>query len=89
MKYTFGIDPLQQYPGRIPRWTIAGAVTGLDSQPKEQGGQHWFHLYPNGGIKHDDIFHWTKLNQNWNSCAQSAIRPACARITMHWDAVGS
>ena len=42
-----------------------------DSRPKEQGGQRWFHLYPNEDIKHDDILHWTKLNQNWNfMCAE-------------------
>src|SRR5204863_282987 len=29
------------------------------------------HLYPNEEIKHDDILHWTKLNQNWNfMCAE-------------------
>ena len=36
-----------------------------------QGGQRWFHLYPNEEIKRDDILHWTKLNQNWNfMCAE-------------------
>jgi hypothetical protein len=35
------------------------------------GGQRWLHLYPNEEIKHDDILHWTKLNQNWNfMCAE-------------------
>jgi len=42
-----------------------------DSRLKEQGGQRWFHLYPNEEIKHDDILHWTRLNQNWNfMCAE-------------------
>ena len=42
-----------------------------DSRPKDQGGQRWFHLYPNEEIKHDDILHWTRLNQNWNfMCAE-------------------
>jgi predicted CXXCH cytochrome family protein len=42
-----------------------------DSRQKEQGGQRWFHLYPNEEIKHDDVLHWTKLNQNWNfMCAE-------------------
>ena len=42
-----------------------------DSRPKAQGGQRWFHLYPNEEIKHDDVLHWTKLNQNWNfMCAE-------------------
>jgi predicted CXXCH cytochrome family protein len=71
VKYTFGVYPLQQYliefaDGRIQALSIA-----WDSRPKEQGGQRWFHLYPNEQIKHDDILHWTKLNQNWNfMCAE-------------------
>src|SRR5262249_20583337 len=40
-------------------------------RPRERGGQRWFPLYPNGEVKHDDVLHWTKLNQNWNfMCAE-------------------
>jgi predicted CXXCH cytochrome family protein len=71
VKYTFGLDPLQQYlieflDGRLQALSIA-----WDSRPKQQGGQRWFHLYPNEEIRHDDVLHWTKLNQNWNfMCAE-------------------
>ena len=71
VKYTFGIDPLQQYliefsDGRIQALSIA-----WDSRPKDKGGQRWFHLYPDENIRHDDVLHWTKLNQNWNfMCAE-------------------
>jgi hypothetical protein len=71
VKYTFGVYPLQQYliefaDGRVQALSIA-----WDARPKEQDGQHWFHLYPNEEIKHDDLLHWTKLNQNWNfMCAE-------------------
>jgi predicted CXXCH cytochrome family protein len=71
VKYTFGVYPLQQYliefsDGRVQALSIA-----WDSRPKEQGGQRWFHLYPNEEIRHDDVLHWTKLNQNWNfMCAE-------------------
>ncbi|MGA9122024.1 MAG: multiheme c-type cytochrome [Pseudolabrys sp.] len=71
VKYTFGVDPLQQYliefhDGRVQALSIA-----WDSRPKDKGGQRWFHLYPNENIRHDDILHWTKLNQNWNfMCAE-------------------
>src|SRR4029078_4110709 len=42
-----------------------------DARPKEKGGQRWFHLYPDEKIGHDDVLHWTKLNQNWNfMCAE-------------------
>ncbi len=78
VKYTFGVYPLQQYliefaDGRIQALSIA-----WDARPKEQGGQRWFHLYTNEEIKHDDILHWTKLNQNWNfmcsECHSTGVR---------------
>jgi predicted CXXCH cytochrome family protein len=71
IKYTFGIDPLQQYLIEFPDGRIQALPIAWDSRPKDQGGQHWFHLYPNEEIKHDDVLHWTKLNQNWNfMCAE-------------------
>jgi predicted CXXCH cytochrome family protein len=71
IKYTFGIDPLQQYLIEFPDGRVQALSIAWDSRPLEQGGQHWFHLYPNEEIKHDDILHWTKLNQNWNfMCAE-------------------
>ena len=71
VKYTFGIDPLQQYLIEFPDGRLQALSIAWDSRPKEQGGQRWFHLYPNEEIKHDDILHWTKLNQNWNfMCAE-------------------
>jgi predicted CXXCH cytochrome family protein len=71
IKYTFGLEPLQQYliefsDGRLQALSIA-----WDNRPKAEGGQRWFHLYPDENIRHDDILHWTKLNQNWNfMCAE-------------------
>ena len=71
VKYTFGIDPLQQYLIEFPDGRIQALSIAWDSRPKDQGGQRWFHLYPNEEIKHDDALHWTKLNQNWNfMCAE-------------------
>lgn len=71
VKYTFGIDPLQQYLIEFPDGRIQALSIAWDSRPKDQGGQRWFHLYPNEEIKHDDMLHWTKLNQNWNfMCAE-------------------
>jgi len=71
VKYTFGIDPLQQYLIEFPDGRIQALSIAWDSRPKDHGGQHWFHLYPNEEIKHDDVLHWTKLNQNWNfMCAE-------------------
>ncbi len=71
VKYTFGLDPLQQYLVEFPDGRLQALPLAWDSRPKDQGGQRWFHLYPNEEIKHDDILHWTKLNQNWNfMCAE-------------------
>jgi predicted CXXCH cytochrome family protein len=71
VKYTFGVDPLQQYLIEFPDGRLQALSIAWDSRPKDEGGQRWFHLYPNEEIKHDDILHWTKLNQNWNfMCAE-------------------
>jgi len=71
VKYTFGVDPLQQYLIAFPDGRLQALSLAWDSRPKEKGGQRWFHLYPNEQIRHDDFLHWTKLNQNWNfMCAE-------------------
>lgn len=70
-KYTFGIDPLQQYLVEFPDGRLQALSLAWDSRPRNKGGQRWFHLSPSEEIKHDDILHWTKLNQNWNfMCAE-------------------
>jgi Flp pilus assembly protein TadD len=71
VKFTFGVYPLQQYLIAFPDGRLQALSIAWDSRPKEQGGQRWFHLYPDEDIKHDDVLHWTKLNQNWNfMCAE-------------------
>ncbi len=71
VKYTFGLDPLQQYLVAFPDGRLQALSLAWDTRQKEAGGQRWFHLYPNEAIRHDDVLHWTKLNQNWNfMCAE-------------------
>jgi predicted CXXCH cytochrome family protein len=71
IKYTFGVDPLQQYLVEFPDRRLQVLSLAWDSRPKDKGGQRWFHLSPSEEIKHDDILHWTRLNQNWNfMCAE-------------------
>jgi predicted CXXCH cytochrome family protein len=71
IKYTFGVDPLQQYLVELPGGRLQALSLAWDARPKAKGGQRWFHLYPNEEIRHDDALHWTKLNQNWNfMCAE-------------------
>jgi predicted CXXCH cytochrome family protein len=71
VKYTFGLEPLQQYLIEFPDGRVQALTIAWDSRTKEEGGQRWFHLYPDEQIGHDDPLHWTKLNQNWNfMCAE-------------------
>jgi Flp pilus assembly protein TadD len=71
VKYTFGVYPLQQYLVEFPDGRLQALSIAWDSRPKDEGGQRWFHLYPNEKIEHDDVLHWTRLNQNWNfMCAE-------------------
>ncbi len=71
IKYTFGIDPLQQYLIEFPDGRLQALGIAWDSRPASEGGQRWFHLYPDEKISHDDILHWTGPNQNWNyMCAE-------------------
>jgi len=78
VKYTFGIDPLQQYLVAFPDGRVQALPLAWDTRPAEKGGQRWFHLYPKEEIRHDDVLHWTKLNQNWNfmcaECHSTGIR---------------
>ena len=71
IKYTFGIDPLQQYLVEFSDGRVQALSIAWDTRPKDQGGQRWFHLYPDAAVTHDDPLHWTRLNQNWNfMCAE-------------------
>ena len=64
--HTFGIDPLQQYLVTFSDGRLQALGIAWDSRSKNEGGQRWFHLYPNEPITHDDPLHWTKPNQTWN-----------------------
>ena len=71
VEYVFGVYPLQQYlipldGGRLQALTIA-----WDSRPQTEGGQRWYHLYPDEFISHSDPLHWTGPYHNWNArCAE-------------------
>ena len=70
--YTFGWYPLQQYLIEFPRGHFQSLGLAWDSRPREQGGQRWFHLYPNEeGMGHGHPLHWTGRDQTWNyQCAE-------------------
>ena len=64
--YVFGVYPLQQYLIKFPKGRYQVLSIAWDSRGKAEGGQRWFHLYPDEHIRHDDELHWTGINQNWN-----------------------
>nr|PMK32428.1 deca-heme c-type cytochrome [Vibrio breoganii] len=64
IKYTFGYDPLQQYMVEFEDGRVQLIPFAWDSRSKEEGGQRWFHLYPD--LTPTDEFYWTNSGQNWN-----------------------
>lgn len=71
VRYTFGYRPLQQYLVEFDDGRMQVLPVCWDTRPKAQGGQRWFHIYPDERIGPDDVLFWTRLNQNWNyMCAE-------------------
>ncbi len=71
IEYTFGVEPLQQYLVEFPGGRLQALSLAWDTRPKDEGGQRWFHLYPDEKVAAKDELHWTQPSQNWNSmCAE-------------------
>ncbi len=69
--YVFGVHPLQQYLLPLSRGRLQALSIAWDSRPAAEGGQRWYHLYPDEKIDYKDPLHWTGSYQNWNtSCAE-------------------
>lgn len=69
--WVFGIEPLQQYLLPLDDGRLQALSVAWDSRPAAEGGQRWYHLYPDEAITHDDPLHWTGPYQNWNArCAE-------------------
>ncbi|NNE93133.1 MAG: tetratricopeptide repeat protein [Verrucomicrobiales bacterium] len=64
--YTFGHYPLQQYLIAFPGGRYQALQVCWDSRPNEEGGQRWYHLYPDEPVPSGDILHWTRRHFNWN-----------------------
>jgi tetratricopeptide (TPR) repeat protein len=70
VKYTFGVAPLQQYLVPMPGGRLQALGIAWDARPSVEGGQRWFHLYPDRDIRAGNPLHWTGIDQNWNyQCA--------------------
>jgi predicted CXXCH cytochrome family protein len=95
VKYTFGVDPLQQYLIEMPDGRVQALSIAWDARPRERGGQRWFHLYPGQGIEHTSELHWSGLQQNWNfmcaDCHSTNVRKgydaASNRFATTWSEI--
>jgi len=71
IRYTFGWYPLQQYLIEFPGGRLQALGIAWDSRTAAEGGQRWFHLYPDGPMDTADPLHWTGREQTWNyQCAE-------------------
>ncbi len=90
VRYTFGVEPLQQYlielrGGRLQALSIAWDVDK----------KRWFHLYPKERIGSADELHWTRPSQNWNTmcadCHSTGLRKnydaAADRFQTRWSEI--
>lgn len=95
IKYTFGVYPLQQYLVELDDGRVQALSISWDARPQAQGGQRWFHLYPDETITYDDVLHWTRPSQNWNSrcavCHSTNLRknydPETKTFATHWSEI--
>jgi tetratricopeptide (TPR) repeat protein len=69
--HTFGVEPLQQYLVKFPDGRTQSLHITWDARAKEDGGQRWYHLYPDEYVGPGDPLHWTGQYFTWNTaCAE-------------------
>ncbi len=61
VKYTFGVEPLQQYLLELPGGRLQALGIAWDTR-----GKRWFHLHPEQKPAAGDELHWTGRQYNWN-----------------------
>ncbi len=62
VKYTFGVEPLQQYLLALPKGRLQAFTVAWDTEKK-----HWFDLYPDEKIAPENPLHWSKRAFTANS----------------------
>ena len=87
--YTFGVEPLQQYLVATDGGRLQALPFAWDSRAAADGGQRWFHLYPDEPIRPGDELHWTGMQQNWNfmcaECHSTDLQMAYDHATRSFD----
>ena len=81
VKYTFGVEPLQQYLIELPGGRLQALPVTWDTRPKAAGGQRWFRQYPDEKIDFRDELHWTQRGQN---CEVAARRSSGKSRAPRW-----
>ena len=78
IRYTFGVEPLQQYLIVLPGGRLQALGIAWDARPRATGGQRWYALYPDNPPAAGEPAHWTGRDQNWNfmcaSCHSTGLR---------------
>ena len=64
--YTLGYKPLQQYLVDVGGGRLQALPFAWDTREKKEGGQRWFHLYPDENVTPGNPLFWTRPLQNWN-----------------------
>jgi predicted CXXCH cytochrome family protein len=83
VKYTFGVYPLQQYLVPFPDGRLQALGIAWDARSARDGGQRWFHLYPDAPPPAGSPLHWTGIDQTWNyQCAHCHSTD----LQKRWDA---
>jgi tetratricopeptide (TPR) repeat protein len=93
--YTFGVYPLQQYLIAFPGGRYQALTVVWDTRPKAEGGQRWYHLYPDEKVDFRDPLHWTGPLQSWNhmcaECHSTGVRksydPASDTFNTTWSEI--
>jgi predicted CXXCH cytochrome family protein len=95
--YTLGYAPLQQYLVAFDDGRIQALPFAWDARPRAQGGQRWFHLYPDADVAPGDPLFWMRPRQNWNhmcgDCHTTSFSKrfsdATGRFDSQWSELGN
>lgn len=77
VKYTFGIEPLQQYLLALPKGRLQAFTVAWDTEKNQ-----WFDLYPNEKIEPENPLHWTRRAFTANS---SCIECHTTNMSLKFD----
>ncbi len=93
VRYTFGVHPLQQYLVEFPGGRLQALSVAWDNRAVGEGGQRWFHLYPDEPVPAGDVLHWSRHFHNWNlrcaECHSTGLQKNYSPVTDTYQAAWS